>query len=57
MSLSGTGIIIIVTASLELWSAIKSAATTSGYITTKKHIESTHTTIDTTSWQKLEQLW
>lgn len=57
MSLSGTGIIIIVTASLELWSAIKSAATTSGYITTKKHIESTHTTVDTTSWQKLEQLW
>lgn len=57
MSLSGTGIIIIVTASLELWSAIKSAATTCGYITTKKHIESTHTTIDTTSWQKLEQLW
>lgn len=57
MSLSGTGIIIIVTASLELWSAIKSAATTSGYITTKKHIESSHTTTDTTSWQKLEQLW
>lgn len=42
MSLSGTGIIILVTASLELWAAIKSASTTSGYVATRRNIEKTH---------------
>jgi len=59
MSLSGTGIIIMVTASLEFWAAIKSAATTSGYVATRRNIEKTHYSSkdDKKSDEKVTQLW
>jgi preprotein translocase subunit SecY len=40
LALGGTGIIIIVTATVELWNSIKSASTTSGYNVTRTRIES-----------------
>jgi preprotein translocase subunit SecY len=40
LALGGTGIIIIVTATVELWNSIKSNATTSGYNVSRVKIES-----------------
>jgi preprotein translocase subunit SecY len=40
LALGGTGLIIIVTATLELWNSILSASTTSGYNVTRTRIES-----------------
>ncbi|XQP55444.1 MAG: preprotein translocase subunit SecY [Mycoplasmoidaceae bacterium] len=57
MSLSGTGIIIMVTASLELWAAIKSASTTSGYVVTRRNIEQSHYAAQETKEEKVTQLW
>lgn len=57
MALGGTGIIIIVTATLELWNSIKSASTTSGYNVTRVRIESKHFEEETTKNDKVEQLW
>lgn len=57
MSLSGTGIIIMVTASIELWAAIKSASTTSGYVVTRRNIETSHYTAQETEKEKVTQLW
>ncbi len=58
MSLSGTGIIIMVTASLELWAAIKSASTTSGYVVTRRNIEqSAFAKEETEKDRKVTQLW
>lgn len=58
MSLSGTGIIIMVTASLELWAAIKSASTTSGYVATRRNIEqSTFKKDESDKDKKVTQLW
>jgi len=57
MSLSGTGIIILVTGSLELWAAIKSAATTSGYVATRRNIEKTHYESEDSGDKKVTQLW
>jgi preprotein translocase subunit SecY len=56
MALGGTGIIIIVTATLELWNSIKSASTTSGYNVTRVRIESKHYEDESTSKDKVEQL-
>ena len=58
MSLSGTGLIILVTASLELWAAIKSASTTSGYVSTRKSIEKTYYAESEEKQEKeVTQLW
>lgn len=57
MSLSGTGIIIMVTASLELWAAIKSASTTSGYVVTRRNIEHSYYSAQEDSQEKVTQLW
>lgn len=57
MSLSGTGIIIMVTASIELWAAIKSASTTSGYVVQRKNIEQSHYSAKEDEKEKVTQLW
>lgn len=58
MSLSGTGIIIMVTASIELWAAIKSATTTSGYVATRRNIEhSRYQEQESEKDKKVTQLW
>lgn len=57
MSLSGTGIIIIVTASIELWAAIKSASTTSGYVATRRNIEQTYYSNAGEEKEEVTQLW
>lgn len=57
MSLSGTGIIIMVTASIELWAAIKSASTTSGYVVTRRNIETSHYSAQEEKEEKVTQLW
>ncbi len=56
MSLSGTGIIIMVTASLELWAAVKSASTTSGYVATRRNIEQSYYSADESKQEKVTQL-
>jgi preprotein translocase subunit SecY len=58
--LGGTGIIIIVTATVELWNSIKSASTTSGYNVTRTRIESSfyETPVEEKSEDtKVSQLW
>jgi preprotein translocase subunit SecY len=55
--LGGTGLIIIVTATMELWNSIKSASTTSGYNVTRTRIESKHIDEITSEETKVEQLW
>jgi preprotein translocase subunit SecY len=40
LALGGTGIIIIVTGTMELWNSIKSNSTTSGYNANRAKIES-----------------
>lgn len=57
MSLSGTGIIIMVTASIELWAAIKSASTTSGYVVTRRNIEHSYYSSTEEKEEKVTQLW
>lgn len=57
MSLSGTGIIIMVTASIELWAAIKSASTTSGYVATRRNIETSYYSRQEEKEEKVTQLW
>lgn len=57
MSLSGTGIIIMVTASIELWAAIKSASTTSGYVVTRRNIEHSYYSSAEEKEEKVTQLW
>ena len=57
MSLSGTGIIIMVTASIELWAAIKSASTTSGYVVTRRNIEHSYYSSKEEKEEKVTQLW
>ena len=55
MALGGTGVIIMVTGSLELWNSIKSAATTTGYNVTKQQISSTYYEKDKDD--DIKQLW
>ncbi len=55
LSLGGTGIIIIVSGSLELWNSIKSASTTSGYNVTKTKIVSSFDS--SASSGKTTRLW
>ena len=39
-ALGGTGIIIMVSATIDFWSSVKSTATTTSYVYQKKQIES-----------------
>jgi preprotein translocase subunit SecY len=56
LALGGTGLIIIVTATMELWNSIKSASTTSGYNVTRTRIESKHIEDVSNVETKVEQL-
>jgi preprotein translocase subunit SecY len=56
LALGGTGIIIIVTGTLELWNSIRSASTTTGYNITRNKIESKiYEQLDTK--EEIKQLW
>jgi preprotein translocase subunit SecY len=56
MALGGTGLIIIVSGTIELWNSIKSASTTSGYNVTRARIESKYIT-EQVSEKEVSQLW
>lgn len=56
VAVGGTGIIIIVSASLEIWNSIKSALTVTGYDITRNKIQSNYYTDDTED-KKVEELW
>ena len=56
MALGGTGLIIIVSGTIELWNSIKSASTTSGYNVTRTRIESKYVTEKVTK-DEVSQLW
>lgn len=56
MALGGTGLIIIVSGTIELWNSIKSAATTTGYNITRSRIESKYVTEQITK-EEVSQLW
>lgn len=55
VAVGGTGIIIIVSASLEIWNSIKSALTVTGYDITRNKIQSNYYTDDTED-KKVEEL-
>jgi preprotein translocase subunit SecY len=59
MAVGGTGMIIIVTGTLELWNSIISAATTSGYSQAKGKIETKiyESKENINNDSKLEKLW
>jgi preprotein translocase subunit SecY len=57
LALGGTGLIIIVTATMELWNSIRSASTTSGYNVTRARIASKHIDDITPEKATVEQLW
>ena len=56
MALGGTGIIIMVSASLEFWYALKSTSTTSGYNVVKKSIKNANY-VNNLKNDKVAQLW
>lgn len=56
MALGGTGIIIMVSASLEFWYALKSTSTTSGYNIVKKSIKDANF-VAANDNDKVAQLW
>jgi preprotein translocase subunit SecY len=56
MALGGTGLIIIVSGTIELWNSIKSASTTSGYNVTRSRIESKYVSEKVTK-DEVSQLW
>jgi preprotein translocase subunit SecY len=56
MALGGTGIIIIVSGTIELWNSIKSATTTTGYNITRTRIESRYITEEIPK-EEVSQLW
>lgn len=56
MALGGTGIIIMVSASLEFWYALKSTSTTSGYNVVKKSIKNANY-VNNNENGKVTQLW
>ena len=57
MALGGTGIIIMVSASLEFWYSLKSTSTTSGYNIVKKSIQHANYVNDKQEDTKVTQLW
>ncbi|WEK82894.1 MAG: preprotein translocase subunit SecY [Mycoplasma sp.] len=57
IAVGGTGIIIIVSATIEIWNSIKSAATTTGYEITRNKIQANYIDEDPQKNQKVEELW
>lgn len=55
-SLGGTGIIIIVSATIDLWQSVVSASTTISYTTEKRKINTMYTSDENTS-QNMASLW
>lgn len=56
MALGGTGLIIIVSGTIELWNSIKSASTTTGYNITRSRIESKYVSQEVPK-EEVTQLW
>lgn len=57
IAVGGTGIIIIVSATIEIWNSIKSAATTTGYEKTRNKIQANYYDDDLKANEKVEELW
>lgn len=57
IAVGGTGIIIIVSASLEIWNSIKSAMTVTGYDITRNKIQSNYYNDESDNNEKVEELW
>ncbi|MCF0227488.1 MAG: preprotein translocase subunit SecY [Malacoplasma sp.] len=57
IAVGGTGMIIIVGGTIEIWNSIKSAATTTGYEITGKKIAANYYDIDEDKNKKVEELW
>lgn len=55
IAIGGTGIIITVSASIEIWNSIQSAATTTGYEITRSKIQASY--YDLVDDKKIEELW
>lgn len=56
LALGGTGIIIIVSASIEIWNSINSAVTNTGYEQTRKNIQTKYFD-DSSNDTNVEELW
>lgn len=57
MALGGTGVIIMVSGSIEFWNAIRSTSTTIGYNVVKQSIVDTHFLDEKNNDEKVTQLW
>ena len=57
LALGGTGIIIIVSASIEIWNSIKSALTNTGYEQTRKTIQAKYFDDQNKNDNSVEELW
>ena len=57
LALGGTGIIIIVSASIEIWNSIKSALTNTGYEQTRKTIQAKYFDDQHKNDNSVEELW
>ncbi len=56
LALGGTGIIIVVSASIEIWNSINSAITNTGYEQTRKTIQAKYFD-DSGNYESVEELW
>ncbi len=56
LALGGTGIIIVVSASIEIWNSINSAVTNTGYEQTRKSIQAKYFD-DSGNYESVEELW
>ncbi len=57
IAVGGTGIIIIVSASIEIWNSIKSATTVTGYEITRNKIQASYFNDDIENNKEVEELW
>lgn len=57
IALGGTGLIIIVTGCMDIWTSINSLVTNTGYNVVSKQIKSRHVEADTVSSKEVTQLW
>jgi len=55
LALGGTGIIIVVSASIEIWNSINSAVTNTGYEQTRKSIQAKYFD-DSGNYESVEEL-
>lgn len=56
-TLGGTGILIMVTTSIEFWQAVRSASTTTSYVYTKKEMESQISNVSLRTQDEMIELW